>query len=156
MVRIPVTAGLTSCKKIVVNSGPDRIPSEAQNQYRQATLLLDQGKIEDALDGFKQAVDIAPNYTEALHETGNCLQNLGRHNEASAYYSRALHEIGERLYEIGRYEESLGRYWTAIRRYEEAGNYYTLECTQEPAIQGSPEKKQDQKTEHPADTAGSD
>jgi tetratricopeptide (TPR) repeat protein len=145
-----VTAGLTSCKKIVVNSGPDRIPSEAQNQYRQATLLLDQGKIEDALDGFKQAVDIAPNYTEALHETGNCLQNLGRHNEASAYYSRALHEIGERLYEIGRYEESLGRYWTAIRRYEEASKFYQPEFSPEPEINGEdPVKMQENKKVHP-------
>jgi tetratricopeptide (TPR) repeat protein len=127
-----MTAGISPGKKIAENPRSDGIPAEAQNQYRQASELLLQGKTEAALDGFKQAVEIAPNYTEALHETGHCLQDLGRHNEASKYYSRALQEIGDRLCEIGRYEESLGRYWVAISRYEEASKYYQPEPAPEP------------------------
>jgi tetratricopeptide (TPR) repeat protein len=151
-----MTVGLFSRKKIIGNIRSDGIPAEAQNQYRQATLLLDQGKTEDALHGFKQALDIAPNYTEALHETGNCLQNLGRHNEASTYYSRALQEIGDRLCEIGRYEESLGRYWVAISRYEEASKYYQPAFTPDPVINDEdPEKKQDRKMGHPDETTES-
>ncbi|MFA5267903.1 MAG: tetratricopeptide repeat protein [Methanoregula sp.] len=136
-----MTVGLSPGKKIMGYIKSDRIPAEAQNQYQQATLLLDQGKTEDALHGFKQALDIAPNYTEALHETGHCLQNLGRHNEASTYYSRALQEIGDRLCEIGRYEESLGRYWVAISRYEEASKFYQPERMPEPVMNDDYEKK---------------
>ncbi|OPX62327.1 tetratricopeptide repeat protein [Methanoregula sp. PtaB.Bin085] len=135
-----MTAGLSSRKKIVGTIKSDRIPAEAQNQYRKATLLLDQGKTEDALQGFQQALDIAPNYTEALHETGYCLQNLGRHDEARKYYTQALKEIGDRLCEIGRYEESLGRYWVAISRYEEASKYYQPECMPEPVMNDDYEK----------------
>ena len=122
-----MTVGLYPDKKTAENTSSAGIPAEAQNQYRQASELLLQGKTEDALHCFQHAVEIAPNYTEALHETGICLQNLGRHEEARVYYSRALQEIGDRLCEIGRYEESLGRYWVAIRRYEEASKYYQPE-----------------------------
>ena len=111
-------------KKITGQGIIHSIPDEARNQYQQASELLHQGKTEDALDCLRHAVEIAPDYTEALHETGNCLQDLGRREEASGYYSRALQKIGDRLCEIGRYEESMGRYWVAIRRYEEASSYY--------------------------------
>jgi tetratricopeptide (TPR) repeat protein len=100
------------------------ISDEARQQYWQAYELMHQGRTEDALNRFKHTLEISPDYPEALHETANCLQDLGRHEEASRYYSRALRMIGDRLYEIGRYEESKGRYWTAIRRYEEAGAFY--------------------------------
>lgn len=136
-----MVAGLLPRKKNTVPVTSPGIPPEARDQYRQASELLHQGKTEDALHGFRQAVQLAPNYTEALHDTGTCLQDLGRHKEASEYFSRALQEIGDRLCEIGRYEESLGRYWVAISRYEEAGQYYRLDRPPEPANNdGSPEK----------------
>ena len=113
-----------SLKRIIDTTRYKEIPAEAQTQYEQASLLLNEGKTEDALQGFQNAVEIAPNYTEALHETGNCLHELGRQEEASEYYSRALQEIGDRLWEIGKYEESLGRYWLAISNYEEAAKFY--------------------------------
>jgi tetratricopeptide (TPR) repeat protein len=136
-----MSVGLLPGKKNIGNIKSNGIPDEAQHQYLQASLLKAQGKTEDALNGFKQALDIAPNYTEALHETGNCLQNLGRHTEASVYYSRALQEIGDRLCEIGRYEESLGRYWVAISRYEEASKFFQPECMPEPVMNNDYEQK---------------
>lgn len=135
-----MSVGLSAEKKIIENNKSNGIPDEAQTRFQQATLLLKQGKTEDALDGFRQALDIAPNYTEALHETANCLHHLGRDNEARTYYSRALREIGDRLCEIGRYEESLGRYWVAISRYEEASKFYQPECMPEPVMNGDYEK----------------
>lgn len=119
-----MTTDILSETRISETTCPNRTSAAAQHHYRQASVLLYQGKTEDALHCLIQAVEIAPNYVEALHETGNCLQNLGRCEEASLYYSRALKEIGDRLCEIGRYEESVGQYWVAIRRYEEAGEFY--------------------------------
>lgn len=123
------------------NSVPGGIPSEAQDLYYQASELSHQGKTEDALQYFKKAVEIAPNYTHALHEIGNCLSELGRQEEASEYYNRALHEIGNRLYEIGRYEESIGRYWMAISRYEEAGKYFNWVLSPDLPSEGLQKKK---------------
>lgn len=124
--------GLSLTKKTVDPGAPGTIPAEARIHFREASLLMGQGKTEDALRGFRQAVAIAPNYTEALHETGSCLQVLGRHHEASIYYNRALEEIGDRLCQIARYEESLGRYWVAISKYEEACKYYQPEWMPKP------------------------
>jgi len=124
-----MTTDILSETRISETARPNQVSATAQNHYRQASVLLHQGKTEDALHCLIQAVEIAPNYTEALHETGNCLQNLGRCEEASLYYSRALKEIGDRLCEIGRYEESVGQYWVAIRRYEEAGEFYDRKST---------------------------
>jgi tetratricopeptide (TPR) repeat protein len=147
-----MTVGLLPDKKTTEKTGSPGIPAEAKNQYRQASELLHQGKTEDALDCFKHAVEIAPNYTEALHETGSCLQNLGRHEEASMYYSRALQGIADRLCEIGRYEESIGRYWVAIRRYEEASRYFQPGTAPDPVHERAPlEKKQDPAQLHPDD-----
>lgn len=133
-----MTGGLISRKKNIGDSKSGGIPLEAQCQYRQASALIFQGKTEDALDCLKQAIEISPNYTEALHETGSCLQILGRHDEASVYYARALQEIGDRLCEIGRYEESQGRYWAAINRYEVASKYYRPEFSPCP-VEKSPD-----------------
>ena len=48
------------------------------------------GKYETALRYFRQAVVIAPRYSTALYETGNCLLKLEQYDEAVAYFSRAL------------------------------------------------------------------
>lgn len=146
-------AGVFPGKKDHENIHSPVIPAEAQDQYRQASELLHQGKTEAALHGFRHAVEIAPNYTEALHETGHCLQDLGRHNEAREYYSRALQEIGDRLCEIGRYEESLGRYWVAISRYEEAGKYYQPESAPNPGKNTNPTGKKPGPSIKQSDTA---
>jgi tetratricopeptide (TPR) repeat protein len=137
-----MTSGFSPGKRTGNTAGTPGIPADAQSRYRQATLLQGQGKTEDALHCFRQAIEIAPDYTEALHETGNCLQDLGRHEEASEYYSRALREIGDRLCEIGRYEESAGHYWVAIRRYEEAGRYYQPESAPDPVPEAVPPGKE--------------
>jgi len=121
--------GLSLKQKNIDTTRARQISPEARIQFKQASELLKQGKTEDALQGFKQAVEMAPNYTAALHETGNCLQHLSQPVEASVYYSRALQEISDRLCEIGRYEESLGRYWVAISRYEEASEFCQPELT---------------------------
>jgi tetratricopeptide (TPR) repeat protein len=140
-------------KKINEPNAFHSIPDEAKNQYRQASELIHQGKTEDALDFLRHAVEIAPDYTEALHETGICLQDLGRREEASRYYARALQKIGDRLCEIGRYEESMGRYWVAIRRYEEAGSYYQPSFRPDtlPGDEVLPQKKREGTRARPGD-----
>lgn len=100
------------------------IPDKARHLYDRAFEHLSGGETEDALCCFREAVEIAPDFTPALHEIGNCLSDLGRHEEASEYYNRALEEIGDRLYTIARQEEAMGRYWRAIGWYEEAGKYF--------------------------------
>lgn len=67
------------------------IPIEAQYLYRKALELSKMERYETALRYFKQAVVIAPRYSKAFYEMGNCLANLKQYDEAIALYNRALH-----------------------------------------------------------------
>ncbi|WP_204153833.1 tetratricopeptide repeat protein, partial [Leptolyngbya sp. CCY15150] len=72
---------------------------------------------EEALAAYDQALDIKPDFHEALSNKGVVLDNLGRYEEALAAYDQALdikpdfHEAlsnkGFALINLGRYEEAL-------------------------------------------------
>lgn len=65
------------------------IPLEAQYLYRRALEMIDQQKEDIALVYLRQAVFIAPGFSKAYRELGNCLARLGRLEEASAYRVKA-------------------------------------------------------------------
>jgi len=66
------------------------IPIEAQYLYRKALEYSKFERYETALRYFRQAVVIAPRYSKAFYEMGNCLANLGQYDEAIALYDRAM------------------------------------------------------------------
>ncbi len=68
-----------------------RAPSlEAQVLYRNALEMAGIGRIDEAVQVFQKVVTIAPRFTRALMEMGNCLDALGRYPEARAAYTRVL------------------------------------------------------------------
>jgi tetratricopeptide (TPR) repeat protein len=67
------------------------IPIEAQYLYRKARELSENGQTGMALNYYKQAVVIAPRYSQAYYEMGNCLARLGLYPEAITKYQRAIH-----------------------------------------------------------------
>lgn len=66
------------------------IPIEAQYLYRKAMELSVQGQTGMALTYFKQAIVIAPRYTQAYYQMGNCLARLGQYTEAIEKYQQAI------------------------------------------------------------------
>lgn len=65
------------------------IPLEAQYLYRRGREMLEQRKEDIALVFLKQSVFIAPCFSKAYRELGNCLDRLGRPEEASACRMKA-------------------------------------------------------------------
>jgi tetratricopeptide (TPR) repeat protein len=65
------------------------IPLEAQYRLRQGQELAARGDECGALACFKQAALIAPRFSKAFKEAGDCLCRLGRHSEAVIYYRKA-------------------------------------------------------------------
>ena len=53
--------------------------------------LSQQGQTGTALNYYRQAVVIAPRYSQAYYEMGNCLARLGLYPEAIEKYQRAIH-----------------------------------------------------------------
>jgi tetratricopeptide (TPR) repeat protein len=68
---------------------PGTIPLEAQYLYQRGRDMIDQQKEDIALVYLRQAVFIAPGFSKAYLELGNCLARLGRLEEAAAYYGKA-------------------------------------------------------------------
>ena len=66
------------------------VPIEAQFLYRKAMEMFSLGKTESALKYLKQTMVIAPCYSKALFEMGNCLTTLGKHEEARVRYEQAV------------------------------------------------------------------
>jgi tetratricopeptide (TPR) repeat protein len=65
------------------------IPLEAQYLYRRGLEMKNQQKEDLALVYLRQAVFIAPGFSKAYYELGNCLARLGRPEEASVYHLKA-------------------------------------------------------------------
>jgi tetratricopeptide (TPR) repeat protein len=65
------------------------IPLEAQYLYRRGLEMIEQQKEDIALVYLRQAVFIAPGFSKAYRELGNCFARLGRLEEASAYRMKA-------------------------------------------------------------------
>jgi tetratricopeptide (TPR) repeat protein len=82
------------------------IPIEAQYLYRKARELSEQGQTGMALNYYKQAVVIAPRYSQAYYQMGNCLALLGMYREAIEKYQKAVHidpsspELREKMDEL--------------------------------------------------------
>ncbi len=66
------------------------IPIEAQYLYKKAMDLYSRGNTESALKYLRQTMVIAPCYSKALFDMGNCLAKLGLHDEAAMRYEQAV------------------------------------------------------------------
>ena len=58
--------------------------------YHQALYLSKQGKKEEALNDFRQALVIAPRFCEALNAMGNYLDDLERYAEAVRKFDKLI------------------------------------------------------------------
>jgi len=67
-----------------------QIPLEAITLYRKAIELSGRGNHTSALDYLSIAVMIAPQFTSAICEMGNCYQKLGRFPEAVSKFDAVL------------------------------------------------------------------
>jgi len=77
------TSGATSIKSVAPQL-------TAQEWYTQGYAAAKNGKYAEAVKAFKEAVNLQPNYPEALNMEGYSLRKTGKAKEAFAYYEKAL------------------------------------------------------------------
>jgi tetratricopeptide (TPR) repeat protein len=65
-------------------------PGEPAFYSNLGNVLLAQGRVDDALAGFRRALDLNPNFPEAHNNLGNALKASGHLDEALACYGRAV------------------------------------------------------------------
>jgi protein O-mannosyl-transferase len=88
-------------------------------------VLADQGKLDDAISHYSEALRIKPNYADAHNNLGVALSDQGKLDEAIAQYSEALrikpdyvdahNNLGVALAEQGKLDEAIAQYSEALR-----------------------------------------
>jgi protein O-mannosyl-transferase len=83
-------------------------------------LLKNQGHIEEAIEHYHLALQIAPNAWDALNDLGVALADKGQFDEAIEYYHKSL-QIDPNLFAV---QNNLGHALAAEGRFDEAIEYY--------------------------------
>jgi tetratricopeptide (TPR) repeat protein len=61
-----------------------------EDLFEQAVNAFGDGKLEESVDLYKKALDLDPNYQDALHGLSMSLQNLNRFDEAAETAKRLI------------------------------------------------------------------
>ncbi len=90
----------------------------AQTSFKSANQLLREGKLDQAVAAYRQAITVNPGFSHAHHNLGEALVKAGRFDEAVAAFRRAvelnpqgvwsLFKLGELLRGQERFEEAAG------------------------------------------------
>jgi TPR repeat/Tetratricopeptide repeat len=95
----------------------------AKAHYNLGVALFNQGRIEEAVSQYRQALHFDPDKVEAHNNLANLLQHLGRLDEAVASYHQALRcrpDCAEAFTNLGTALTVLGRLDEAIACYRQA------------------------------------
>jgi len=94
------------------------------------------GKLDEAIDAFKKAISIKPDYADAYNNLGNALKGQGKLEEAIEAYNKVLsikpdtdayYNMGNALKEQGKLEEAVEAYNKAISiKPDYAEAYYNM------------------------------
>jgi tetratricopeptide (TPR) repeat protein len=86
--------------------------------------LVEQGRVDDAIVHFQQALQIRPGYAEAYFDLGNALLQQGRLDEAMVYFQQALQirpdyadahfNLGVALLRKGNVDEAIAQFQQAL------------------------------------------
>jgi tetratricopeptide (TPR) repeat protein len=95
---------------------PSTVDSQATAYNEQGIQYFHEGRLEDAVTAFQQALRVEPNYADAHGNLGNIFYYQGRHDEAVASYRRAIElrpisavfhgNLGNVLAELQRFKEA--------------------------------------------------
>ena len=107
---LPVQQGMVSVRELT-------IPRRAQSEYTAARADLRRGKVESAQRRLQKAVEIAPQFAEALNYLGVLAYQRREFSEAETFFRRALEkdpEASEPLVNLGGALLSLNRVEEAV------------------------------------------
>jgi Flp pilus assembly protein TadD len=68
----------------------EQVPDEAKKEFEKGAELSDKGKFQDAIERFKKALAILPNYLRARNSLGVQYLKLGRWAEATEQFEKAI------------------------------------------------------------------
>lgn len=98
-------------------------PANAGLHHKQAELLLEEGRLHDALEAIDTALGIMPTHTAFIAHKARILSHLGRTTQAFHLMEGALHNQEDRAelyYQLGMLHQQEKEYVKAIAAFEQA------------------------------------
>lgn len=97
--------------------------AKAKEQYNFGIMYAGRSEHDRAIESFKKAIEIDPNYALAYYGLGKSYQELANYNEAIQYFKKAL-ELKPDFFgahiNLGTVYHSLGAYFDSIESYKQA------------------------------------
>ena len=100
------------------------IPESPDACYKQANQLAGLGRVREAINLYREALRMKPDYAEAHNNLGNALASIGQHAQAAEQYREALRlkpdypiahsNLGNALTADGKVGEAIGHYEEAV------------------------------------------
>lgn len=84
------SAAAAKPRAVSVAEATQKVPKEARKAFNQGLKLKDEGKPDEAFDSFSRAIELYPEYFQALAERGDLYVARRKLAEASADFDRAL------------------------------------------------------------------
>ena len=112
--------------------------------YNLGIVLSEQREADQAIEHYRQAVALRPDYAEAHYNLGRLLVEKGQLNDAIAHYERAAtinpadaeaqNNLGVTLFGIGRADDAIAHYQKALeiiaaRYHPSLWNVYAFHCS---------------------------
>lgn len=90
--RLPITSGKNNLNPgtVSANEITQNIPKAARKAYEQGINLQKENRVEQALPQFTQAIDLYPEYFQALTERANLLMQQNKLTEAELDFAQAV------------------------------------------------------------------
>jgi uncharacterized protein HemY len=111
-------------------------PNNARGHYNLGYVLATQGKLDEAIVQYYEAIRIKPDFPEAHYNLGHALFRQGKLDEAMAQYYEAIRikpdfpeahdNLGIALYRQGKLDEAIAQYYEALRIAPDAKVHYDL------------------------------
>jgi protein O-mannosyl-transferase len=115
----------------------EKRPNTPRARYNLGVVLVQQGRLPEAIEQYEQALRIKPHYAEVHYNLGVALVQQGRLPEAIGHYEQALQikpdftdahdNLGIALMDEGRLPEAIGQYEQSLRiKPDDAEAHYNL------------------------------
>ncbi len=118
-----------------------QIPSMAEAQLNLGSILLNDGKLDEAFGCFSEAIELKPNFAEAHSNLGNIYRAQGKLDDAVNAYHRAIslkpefliahNNLGVALTDLGKMDEAIAAFRRVLemnadyaQAYHNLGNIY--------------------------------
>jgi tetratricopeptide (TPR) repeat protein len=101
----------------------NRPKDAAIKQYNRGIELISQGRLQEAIEAYKQAIRISPRFAEAHNNLGNVYGKLGDHRSAVQAYTQAISNdpnFAEAHYYLGIEYGNLDRWPEAVESLKQA------------------------------------